>query len=253
MSKRLLMLLVVSILSTAAFGQCAYTFTSGGTGTKQYLQYCISINGNFVEFQSPMGSEQIGPSRYIGQPSDGYAICDLTSKGDYLDFGHNSSQWRAPILLSKTSTVVKIARTTADGVWTLTQTFTQNSADASVKVVITIKNNSAVARSIWLTRVTDVNANNTPYNIMDGTTDTVFGYDVSEHGHGLQISLAAANPYPHEGFATWFDAGILPTACNIGSAYLGLINGNDGLTNLLHVLTMPAGSSKSVALKYKGM
>ena len=58
MSKRLVMLLGIWILSTAAFGQCAYTFTSGGTGTKQYLQYSVSINGNFVEFQSPMGSEQ---------------------------------------------------------------------------------------------------------------------------------------------------------------------------------------------------
>jgi hypothetical protein len=253
MSKKLLMMLIVWILSTAAFGQCAYTFTSGGTGTKPYLQYCISLNGNFVEFQTPMGSEQIGPPPG-GQSSDGYAICDLTGKGDYLDYGLNDYhqlEWQAPTLLSKTDTVVKIARTTYDGIWTLTQTFTQNSADASVKVVMTIKNNSAITRSIWLTRVTDINANNTDYNILDGTTDTVFGYDVSEHGHGLQISLAAANPYPHEGFATYTP--LSPFACGVGNHYGGLINGYDGAANLLHVLTIRSGGSKTVALKYKGM
>ena len=291
MSKKLVVLLIVSSLSTVAFGQtempikkarrrsadtaanvvppnssatppgCTYQFTSGGTGTKKYLQYCISANGNVVEFQSPAGSEQIGMS-LIGltnQPAEGYAICDLTLGGlgvSYMDYYAYAAQYgglfQTSVLLNLTATTVKIARTTYDGIWTLTQTFTQNSADASFTVVMAVKNNSAVARSIWLTRVTDINANNNHLNIMDGTTDTVFGYDVSEHGHGLQISLAAANPYPHEGFAT-VPATILDPACFVGDHYFRLLDGGDGVANLLHVLTVPARGSKSVALKFRGM
>ena len=238
---------------------CTYQFTSGGTGTRKYLQYCISAAGNVVEFQSPAGSEQIGSSELAvpSGPVDGYAICDLSpgigGAGEYLDYYSNSFAavyWQTPVLLNLTATTVKIVRTTLDGIWTLTQNFTQNSADASFTVVMAVKNNSAGARSIWLTRVTDINANNNYVNIMDGTVDTVFGYDVSEHGHGLQLSVAAANPYPHEGFATYT---LEQNACSVGIGYNGLINGFDGVAKLLHVLTVPAKGSKSVALKYKGI
>ena len=38
---------------------CEYTFTSGGTGVDPYLQYCVTVNGNIVEFESPKGIESI--------------------------------------------------------------------------------------------------------------------------------------------------------------------------------------------------
>lgn len=282
MSKKLLALLIVSTLSTA-FAQlrdpvrknrsaaidpaasiaqmnlgatpaitttCAYPFTVTATATRQYLQYCITVNGNIVEFQSPAGSEHIAN----GTIGDGYALCDFAANQvGYHDYaGHGDVDtgpgWQAPVLLSQTATVVKIARTTADGIWTLTQTFTEVPSDSSVKVAMAVKNNTAIPRFIWLTRFTDVDANNTFTNILDGTANTVFGYDASEIGHGLQISLAAANPFAHEGLATT----LASNACAIGTGYVGLLNGADGATYMWHGLTVPAKGTKTVTLKYKG-
>jgi hypothetical protein len=281
MSKKSLTLLIALTLTTAAFAQlhdpirmnrsasvdassvvrpngvtpaatstCAYTFTSGGVGTKPYLQYCVTVNGNIVEFQSPAGAEHIR----VGTFGEGYAICDYNSGlgyHDYADYGDADTGpgWQAPVLLSQTATVVKIARTTLDGIWTLTQTFTQSAADASVKVAMALKNNTAVVRYVWLTRLIEIDANNTLLNIMDGTTYQVFGYDVSATGYGLQISLAAANPFYKEGFAT----PQISNACTVGAGYTGLLNGVDGVAYYWNGITVPAHGTKTMTLKYKGI
>src|SRR5580704_19764236 len=46
-------------VAAATTDTCSYTFTSGGAGAKEYLQYCVTVNGNIVEFQSPNGVEHI--------------------------------------------------------------------------------------------------------------------------------------------------------------------------------------------------
>jgi hypothetical protein len=283
MSKELLTFLIVATLSTTVFGQvrdpiqrarsasvdaavtvsrpnsgaipivtstCAYTFTSGGTGAQQYLQYCVTVNGNIVEFQSPAGSEHIR----LGIFGDGYALCDFAGRQvgyhDYADYGDTDTGpgWGQPVLLSQTATAVKIARTTLDGIWTLTQTFTQNAPDASVRVAMAIKNQTAIARYVWLTRFTDIDANNAFLNIMDGTKRGVFGYDTSKTGHGLQISLEGANQNYKVGFATTQ----VNNACVVGRGYAGLLNDVDGATYYLNGINVPAHGTKSLTLKYKG-
>lgn len=47
----------VGALSPDATTTCTYTFTSG-TGNA-YMKYCVTKNGNIVQFQSPMGQEFI--------------------------------------------------------------------------------------------------------------------------------------------------------------------------------------------------
>lgn len=126
----------ISGVTPAASTDCAFTFTSGGTATVKYLQYCVTVNGNIVEFQSPLGAEHIR----VGTVGDGYSLCDFgageVGYHDYAGFGDvdTGTGWAAPVTVSQTATMVKIARSTADGRWTLTQTFTQSASDASVKV-----------------------------------------------------------------------------------------------------------------------
>lgn len=285
MSKKSLALLVALTLSTAAFAQlpdlirknqsapvdaaaavarlnsgvapaatsaCAYQFTLAATAARPYLQYCVSVNGNIVEFQSPSGVEHIS----VGTVGDGYAICDVSGSvgvgyHDYADFGDSDTAggWQAPVLLSQTSTAVKIARTTADGLWTLTQTFTESATDSSVKVAMAVKNNTLISRNIFLTRFTDIDAFFTATNILDGTQNTAFGYDASQVGRGLQISLAVPNSFHHAGFATTQ----VSNACNMGAAWTGLVNGADGVAYFLHAIPVPAHGTKTVTLKYKGI
>ena len=241
----------ISGLTPAATTDCAYTFTSGGTAAVKFLQYCITVNGNIVEFQSPMGAEHIR----VGTVGDGYALCDFgageVGYHDYAGFGDvdTGSGWAAPVLQSQTTTAVKIARSTADGLWTLTQTFTQSAADASVKVTMAIKNNTAISRTIWLTRFTDVDANNSTSNIMDGTAESVWGYNASETGAGLQISLAAPSPFNNFGLAE----NTVENACSIGRNFTGLLNGVDGFAYSFHAILIPGHATKTVTLKYKAI
>jgi len=68
---------------------------------------------------TPFNREHIA----VGAAGEGYGVCDNTGAVayfDYADYG-DSGNWGAPTLVSQTATSVKIARTTSDGVWTLTQ------------------------------------------------------------------------------------------------------------------------------------
>ena len=243
----------VAVLQKAAGGDspsavCAYQFTIPASATKQYLQYCVSPNGNLVEFQSPSGVEHIA----VGTNGEGYSVCDFASGTGYLDYGDygdfDTGHWGAPSLLSLTATQVKIARTTTDGIWTLTQTFVKTPADSTVKVTMALKNNTGIARFVWLTRFADIDANSTFLNTLDGTFNTAFGYTAST-GIGMQLTLAAANPYAHYGFAV----PSINTACNIGSGYAGTLIGKDGVTEYYHGITINAAQTKTVVLKYRGM
>src|SRR5205085_3077819 len=114
---------------------CAFTFTSGAGDT--FLKYCVTANGNVTEFQTPEGHEHIA----VGSIGEGYGICDFGNHDtkpieyfDYAEFG-DSGNWGPATVMSQNAKSVKIARTTSDGVWTLTQTFTQITGTApSVKV-----------------------------------------------------------------------------------------------------------------------
>ena len=107
--------------------------------------------------------------------------------------------WKAAHLVSKTATVVKITRTTTDGIWTLTQTITRVTPTATVKVAMALKNNTAVARTVNLIRSVDVDANGTTTNNLDGTDNSAWGYNGSL-GRGLMLTREK-NDFSHDGSA----------------------------------------------------
>jgi hypothetical protein len=78
-------------------------------------------SGNILGLESPQGHFMVPDDR------EGYGICDEGTGKAYFDYGSlgDNGNWLPPVLLSNKGKTVKIARTTSDGVWTLTQTFTQ--------------------------------------------------------------------------------------------------------------------------------
>jgi hypothetical protein len=162
---------------------CSYTFTTGSGPT--YLQSCVTTSGNVQEFQSPAGIQNIYSN------TEGYGFCDGNTQVRYYDWGPgygDSGNWLAPVTLSHTATSVKIQRTTSDGVWTLTQTFTQSAPNVNLKVSMALKNNSAVARTAFLSRWVDVDAGGQTANSFDSTYPSVFGYVQSRYGLAMRTA-----------------------------------------------------------------
>jgi hypothetical protein len=204
---------------------CAYQFTSGSGQT--YLQFCVTVNGNIIEFQNPAGVEQIAQ----GPPNEGYGICDSFEVG-YYDYaaGGASSNWNAPTLVSKTATMVKIARTTSDGLWTLTQTITSSAGpNPFAKIVMALKNNSSVNKTVYLYRYAlalpaDASSSGVYAENYDGTQDSAWGYQAYDSGapYGLMLQNVGS-PLPDEaladieGFARDVAAGP-PNPCEVTSS-----------------------------------
>src|SRR5215469_11636579 len=136
-----------------ATATCTYPFTVPGN-LNSYLSYCVTVNGNIVSLQSPKGFDQIAQ----GGAAEGYGVCDLSTNTAYYDWAYlDSGNWGAPTLVSNTATAVRIARTTTDGLWTLTQTISKVSGvQPYAKVTMALKNNTAITKDAYLVRYADV-------------------------------------------------------------------------------------------------
>jgi hypothetical protein len=250
---------------------CSYTFTSGSNFT--YLQFCVTVNGNIVEFQSPSGVEQIRQGSY----GEGYGICDLTENVAYYDFSDDgaSSNWGSPVLISHTSGMVKISRTTSDGLWVLTQTITNSPGpNPSAKVLMQLKNNSGIAKEAYLFRWADVDPGNAANgdNFSTGTDDFKESFDSSfssawgyvalnETGssgsdapsYGLMFQdvgspTPATVPYGRDGYSLDSSAG--PAPCSPFSNYASPINLTDGAIEYLWFVELNKEQAVSVTGKY---
>ncbi len=238
---------------------CTYTFTSGSGTT--YLKFCVTVNGNLAEFQSPAGVEQLDQDGGF----EGYGICDSTSSTQYYDYAYeDSGNWGAPTTVSHTATEVKIERTTSDGAWTLTQTITSVAGtNPYAKVAMALKNNSAATKAVgllrWALPVPDNGGSTGNYaEYYDGSQDSAWGYtpigSTSGAGHyGLMIQNVG-NPTPasalfgREGFAQAIFDG--PAPCD-ASAYLEspVINA-DGSAVYSYILTINKEQTVTVTDRY---
>lgn len=213
---------------------CSYTFTTGSGTT--YLQFCVTVNGNIVEFNSPQGIEQLNQ----GGADEGYGICDENTATEYYDYAYgDSGNWGAPVLLVNNATEVKIERTTSDGLWTLTQTVSKVvGTPPYAKVVMTLKNNSAERKDAILLRYANADPDDAAaasnYNEnYDGTYNSAWGYipepanyATPSGPYGLMLQNVG-NPTPvsallsREGFAITGEAG--PNPCNAGANFAGTL------------------------------
>ncbi len=236
---------------------CTYTFTSGSTAT--YLQFCVTVNGNIVEFQSPLNIEQIRQ----GDAGEGYGICDLSTETSYYDYADNgdSGNWKAPTTVTHTATMVKIERTTSDGLWTLTQTITSMPGmSPAAKVLMALKNNSSSSKFAYLFRYADADPGqaadtDTSYNEdFDGTLDSAWGYlgYGNTDDYGLMIQ-DVGNPtptsvgYERAGYAL----NSIPTnACDPFTLVESPLLNADGRTMYLWSVSLKKEQTVSVTSRY---
>lgn len=240
---------------------CSYQFTTGSGNT--YLQFCVTVNGNIIEFNSPQGVEQLSPQ---GMPAfEGYSICDATAGVAYYDYAYgDSGNWGAPVLNSHTATSVKITRTTSDGLWTLIQTITMvPGPPANAKMTMAVKNNSAITRGVELVRYANAlpdNSGNTgdPVENYDGTLNGAFGW-LGENGtanggpYGLLLQEEGVpSPttvfYNREGFAINTSAG--PDPCNSAANWIGPITNNEGSLVYWYDFTLKKAQTVTVNEEY---
>jgi hypothetical protein len=242
-----------------ATATCTYPFTVPGK-LNSFLSYCVTVNGNIISLQSPSGFDSIAQ----GGAAEGYGVCDVSTGVSYYDWAYtDSGTWGAPVLLSHTATAVKIARTTTDGLWTLTQTITkQAGVQPFAKITMALKNNTGISKDAYLVRYADVDPSNSPFTdtsfleSFDSSQYAAWGYgalnnSVGDFSLGLMLEeIGQPNvPYGFEGIAQNTSAG--PSPCNPGANYAGYQASVDGSVELFWVLVLGPEKTGTVNAKYE--
>ena len=227
---------------------CSFTFTSGANDT--YLKYCVTANGNITQLETPLGQEHIA----VGDFGEGYGFCDVNSNTSYLDYADagDSANWGAATVLSHNATTVKIARSTSDGIWTLMQTITQVASTSSIKIAMTLKNNTTVDRPVKILRYADVDAAGVFTNNLDGTIDSAFAWNSvgNDFPFGLMLqNVSGASPSSRLGFAQNFAGGAQPCHPSIAQ---GPLSETDGSIAFMYVIDIQGRTSKTVTVSYRG-
>jgi hypothetical protein len=192
---------------------CEFNFSTG-TGSA-FFSYCITDTGNILSLESPQGHFLVPDDR------EGYGICDVTGNVNYDDYGSagESGSWGLPTVLSHTAKSVKIARTTGDGIWTLTQTFTlMGGSTPMVKDSMMLKNNTSVPRFAMLLRYADTDIDGDITNNLDATQESASSWNSvsapnqNSEAHGLMLQNVGPSNVTHQALAQNSPDGPIP--CN---------------------------------------
>lgn len=267
MLKNLTLLVLIAAFSTLAFAQessqqeelkepppsnvCVYPFSSGSGYTE--TQYCLSVNGNIVQFSRPSDTEYLRKGGIV----EGYGICDKTASLSYFDYADkNTGNWQETKGSAPNPTTRKFVRATSDGVWELTQSIVQGRASASrpgtIQVTMSLKNISGIRRDVRLARLADVNLGPGPEfdrNIFVSTPQTASAYDQAYGAGGNIGGLALTNNISSiGGRAITRSANSYQDPCSWDSfwPYVG-----DGLIGQWYQHSVAAGSTMKVTMTYR--
>jgi hypothetical protein len=227
---------------------CSYIFSSGGNNT--YLGYCVTVNGNILEIQTPFGQNMLGAN------GEGYGICNESPIQNYDDYGvSDSGNWGNAVVLSHNSTSVKIARTTADGNWTLTQTITMVRTNVSITLAMALKNNQSADHVAYLVRFADAEPG---LGFWAGGLNSALARTFqTDPNYGLQLSNVGIPQFSYwQGFAQSVNTG--PNACAFAAneSFDNYFNnsqfGGPGSIEMVFAGTVAAGRTKTVTLSYHG-
>jgi hypothetical protein len=234
---------------------CAHQFTSGLGNT--LLNYCVTANGNIPQIETPSSIQLIGPK------SEGYGICNESPAQNYTDYGvSDTGNWNPSVLVSHSSGAVKIARTTSDGNWILTQTITKNSRVPAITVVMALTNNQATDHVAYLVRFADAqppSGYGTSVYFVAGLNGAVAqSYSPpAPTPYGLVLQNAISPPFGYwRGIVQNINTG--PNACafayNSYTFFQADPNYNQfGSIEVAYVGTVKAGMTNTVTLTYRGL
>ena len=234
---------------------CSFSHFSGPPTT--FTRYCLSANGNIVQFDSPSGFEYISNGGPLEGPFEGYGICDVTPNVAYYDYASTvSGNWGPTTVTSLNATTLVFVRATTDGIWQLTQTITQLQAGVastgSVKITMALKNLSAISRNVTLLRFANVNNGAVPSNDeFVSSFNSAFGQEPgASWGLGLTTNTFT---FAHNGIVWNFglNKAVGPNPCHyvtnvLNSAFVG-----NGAIGHVYAITVPGGATKTVAMTYK--
>jgi hypothetical protein len=238
---------------------CSYFFTVPGN-LNSFLSFCVTVNGNIASIQSPNGFDSIAQ----GGVGEGYGVCDLSTGISYYDWAYfDSGTWGAPVLVSSSATAVKIARTTTDGLWTLTQTIAkQPGVQPYAKITMALKNNSGITKLAYLVRYADVDPANAPFTdtsfleSFDSSQYSVWGYEALNNSGGqpsvglMLEEIGQPNvPYGFEGIDQ--NTSAAPNPCSPTANYAGYQGSVDGSVEFLWLLQIGAAKTGTVNAKYE--
>jgi hypothetical protein len=248
--------------------KCSYKFTSGSGAT--YMNYCITVNGNFANFESPAGVEMLDQHGSW----EGYGVCDLDTNVGYWDYGYaDSGNWKAPVKVTENATEVEIERSTSDGKYVLTQTISKvTGASPEARIVMALKNTTGLDREVYLLRfagfLPDKAASSMNRNEnYDGTVDSAWGYipdyatfSTPSGPYGLMLnSIGEPAPASTFGFSLGYaynseygPAPCVPTKQDTqGNAVTpGIIIDGNGSGSYVDLLTLNKNETSTVTLRY---
>jgi hypothetical protein len=235
-------------LSSAATTTCQSTFTSG-SGLKQ-LSYCVTANGNILNFTAPQGFLQ-------EFNREGYGICDFTTAPEvsYTDEASNDTgNWLNPTISQPNGPntfPLTITRMTADGIWKLKQSFSQSPVDRSVKVVMSFTNLTVVARSAFVLRYMDVDADGGSGGdiFVQGTLFSLGTTVFNPNNHGVVLA-ALPGPLNFTGFNG--NAGG-EDACAVSAPPANPFTGDGALMYEWKLSGVAPGATQSVTFEYRAM
>lgn len=219
----------------------------------QSIRYCVTVNGNIPNLEIPVGHFQLDAN------GEGYGVCDASVPTAYYDYGYTDSGTWGPATFTSQTNLVKVVRATTDGVWTLTQSIIEGSSPLFIKVVMALHNNSSTARTAYLVRYADVDADGTVLNSgQDGTTNSAFAWNSSGDAsnliatYGLRMQNEGVPQFPQwGGLAQNTPDG--PNPCAFAFNWTGgVATGIDGSQVMAYVGTVPAHSTKTATLTYRG-
>ena len=236
-------------------GQCAYNFTTGSGNT--FLNYCVTVAGNIPQIVTPAGIEMIASN------GEGYGVCNESPAQNYDDWTvSNTGNWNVPVLLSHTSTSVKIARTTSDGNWTLTQTIS-TTRTPSITVVMALRNNQSTDHVAYLVRFADAEPAGYYGQIaLAGLNGAVsWNQQSAEPNYGLLLQNVGPPPFGYlQGIVQNVTTG--PNSCafafndhfgGVGGTSKWLLNLGPASIELAYAGVVKAGKTNTVTLTYRGL
>jgi hypothetical protein len=239
----------IQVEQASATTTCAYNFSTGSNNPNGYLTYCVTANGNIQQIETPYGQSQLGPG------GEGYGICNESPAQNYTDYGiGDTGNWNAATVLRNSASSVKIARTTSDGNWTLTQTITvvplSASSPQSINVVMALKNNQAVAKVAYLVRYAEVCPLGACITDYGATLNSTFGYYPAYYG--LQLQNVGTPQFGYwQAIAQTVPQG--PNACAFAYNDSGGYFYGQGSNVMAYVTDVPAHGTKTATMTYRGL
>lgn len=221
----------------------------------------ISVHGNLVRFDGPVGFEHIG----VGTYGEGYVLC-YSSKRAY-DVGESESGFGPPTAASCSGNSCTIVRNTTDGKVQFTQEFQKSSTAALgrlIRVKMTVKNlTGANLTNVVLRRQVDFDVDTggskgtgSFFNwFASSEADSAFAWnspsDYAEEGHALVLRHITKTPTATKALSKVTDD-ILDSSCNpTNIANDGPVRGDYGATLQYNIGTIKGNKSAVGMVEYQ--